>query len=142
MSENNFNETGNNPNNTNEEFGRKSEYNPNDYNANTYNINKEGSGKILSNYIKVLIVAVTCIIPVLGLITGLIMAIVYMTSVEEDYKLFGRALLILVLVKIGLSILFCAFSFFVGASFFSNMFNTFGGEINHIPYIFYDWYVS
>ncbi len=100
------------------------------------NFEQNTEEKVLSNYLKVLIVALVILLPVGGLILGIVMSIVYMTSVYEDYKTFGRALLVLVLVYLGISILCCAISFFLGTSLMGELFRS----LEHIandPYVFY-----
>ena len=63
--------------------------------------------KRLSNGAKVALVAVTLLIPAIGYVIGIIVGVVYMNKPDEDCKSFGKALLILSLIMIALSVLCC-----------------------------------
>lgn len=63
----------------------------------------------LSNGIKVLLAAAVAAVPMVGAVLGLILGLVFMSNTSEDYKSYGKALLILSIVWIGLGIICCLF---------------------------------
>lgn len=69
--------------------------------------------KVLSNALKVTIVSSTLLFSIFGLIFGVVMSIIFMNSVEKDYKSFGKALLVLCIVVIVISIICCVAWFLI-----------------------------
>lgn len=74
--------------------------------------------KNFSNGLKVLFVAISILIPVAGLIFGIIAAIILMTNRSKDYKSFGLALLILNIIILVFFLFCCVFS---GSSLMKNL---------------------
>ncbi len=64
---------------------------------------------VMGNGMKVTVVAVTLLVPVVGLIFGFIMAIVSMGRPETDYRSFGKALLVLCFIMLGVYFICCIF---------------------------------
>lgn len=83
-------------------------------NKDSYNYQQPG----LSNGAKVAMVAVTILIPGIGYIFGVIMSIVYMSKPDFDSKSFGKALMILCVVMIIISILCCIIMFIFNIALF------------------------
>lgn len=74
--------------------------------------------KNFSNGLKVLFAAISILIPVAGLIFGIIAAIILMTKPYKDYKSFGLALLILNIIMLVFFLFCCVFS---GSSLMKNL---------------------
>lgn len=65
-----------------------------------------------SNGLKVLFVAINLLVPVIGFIFGVISAIIFMRKKNQDYKSFGKALLVLNIILLALYLFCCVFSGF------------------------------
>lgn len=68
--------------------------------------------KIFSNGLKVLFTAISILIPIAGLIFGIIASIILMTRPYKDYKSFGLALLIMNIIILVFFLMCCAISGF------------------------------
>lgn len=96
---------------TNCGYGNDQGYSKGNYNE---GYNNGGVDTSLSNGMKVFIVAMTLLIPGVGYIVGLVLAIIFMGKDDKDHKTFGKALLTLVIIMIVLSILCCILYFIFG----------------------------
>jgi len=90
------------------------------YQSSYQNRPAEGS-PILSNGLKVFLTILFTIIPGIGQIAGIITAIVFMGSPDQDKKSFGVAILVASLIMFVLSCIGC-FIFTIAASSFSSMY--------------------
>ena len=65
------------------------------------------NGNNLSNGWKVFLTALTVLVPLIGPVLGLIMSLIYLASPNMDSKSYGKALLILTIVYIGIGVVCC-----------------------------------
>ena len=80
-------------------------------NQNVYrNFTPAEDEKNFSNGLKVLFVTISLIIPVAGMIFGIVAAIILMTKPSKDYKSFGLALLILNIILLVFFLFCCVFA--------------------------------
>ncbi|MBR0104412.1 MAG: hypothetical protein IJM06_02290 [Firmicutes bacterium] len=90
----------------------------NDKNQGVYrNFTPPADEKNFSNGLKVLFVTISLIIPVAGMIFGIVAAIILMTKPSKDYKSFGLALLILNIILLVFFLFCCVFA---GSSVLNN----------------------
>jgi len=81
------------------------------------NFTPPAENKNFSNGLKVLFVTISIIIPVAGIIFGIVAAIILMTNPSKDYKSFGLALLILNIILLVFFLFCCVFT---GTSILNN----------------------
>lgn len=95
---------------TEETVKEESIYDKTDYN---FDSNPNNENTTLSNGIKVLLVAITVLFGGIGPIVGLISGIVLMGKPYEDYRSFGKLLVILSIILFVISFLCCCLGGFV-----------------------------